>query len=79
MESTSQWSVKCRGGTYVSTDLTIITVGIVSLSTEEAKALPEPTTVSLKEEGRYIAALDVFHELHCLVSPSIYPPSRFDS
>jgi hypothetical protein len=41
--------------------------GIVKLDEQEAKRLPNKTAQVSGEPGSYIASLEMFHQLHCLV------------
>ena len=42
-------------------------VGISKISKDQAAKLPNKTHAIPGDEGYYIAELDVFHNLHCLV------------
>jgi hypothetical protein len=44
--------------------------GIMKIPKSEAAMLPNRTYPIHYEPGYYLAGLDVFHQLHCLVSPS---------
>ncbi|KAF7334528.1 hypothetical protein MVEN_02282600 [Mycena venus] len=45
----------------------------------EAVQMTNTTWPILHEEGNYVMALDVFHQLHCLVRPVLHPLSRINS
>ncbi|KAJ7160632.1 hypothetical protein C8R43DRAFT_1233822 [Mycena crocata] len=59
--------------------------GISRISKEEAAKLPNKTQAIPGDEGHYIAALDVFHNLHCLnkirmaLDPDYYPEWRIST
>jgi hypothetical protein len=42
---------------------------VMKIPRSEAALLPNKTFPIGNEPGHYVAALDVFHQLHCLVSP----------
>ncbi|KAJ6540132.1 hypothetical protein DFH09DRAFT_1089878 [Mycena vulgaris] len=46
--------------------------GISRITHDEAAKLPNKTHAIPGDDGHYIAELDVFHTLHCLVRPSIH-------
>lgn len=48
--------------------LIVFIVGIVSISEEELRRLPGGTAVSPKQPNAYVVELEMFHQLHCLVS-----------
>jgi hypothetical protein len=48
--------------------LIVFIVGVVSISKKELKRLPGGTAVNRAEPNTYVVELEMFHQLHCLVS-----------
>ena len=48
-------------------------IGISKITKSEAEMLPNHTLPIPGDEGNYVAALSVFHQLHCLVSLPSHP------
>lgn len=48
--------------------LTVQTVGVYSLTAEEYEGLPIETVQVVGKQDQYIVTIEMFHQLHCLVS-----------
>ena len=47
----------------------VLDVGVIRISEEEIARIPAETAHLYGEEEGYAGILEVFHQLHCLVSP----------
>ena len=45
-----------------------VKVGIISITAEEHDRFHGPTAPDRRNDGRYVVVLDMFHQLHCVVS-----------